>query len=216
QEALRWWDRWLKDAPNGAEDDPAYRAYMLHSAPPDASATFRPGHWVAEARWPSPRVTHRQLVLSGNGGLGGQGLDGPVDICTPQHLGLHAGEFFPMGACGEMPGDQAPEDALSVCFDTAPLTAPLDLLGAAVVNLRLSCDRPRAFVVARLCDVAPDGSSVRIWHGMLNLCHRAGMDRPERIRPGEEMTVTLTLDQMAYRLAPGHRLRLALSTTYWP
>jgi uncharacterized protein len=28
--------------------------------------------------------------------------------------------------------------------------------------------------------------------------------------------VAFAIDQMAYRLAPGHRLRLALSTTYWP
>ena len=32
QMAIRWWDRWLKGVQNGAEDDPAYRAYMLHSA----------------------------------------------------------------------------------------------------------------------------------------------------------------------------------------
>jgi uncharacterized protein len=36
--ALRWWDRWLKGIENGAEGDGAYRAYMLHSQPPDASA----------------------------------------------------------------------------------------------------------------------------------------------------------------------------------
>lgn len=34
--------------------------------------------------------------------------------------------------------------------------------------------------------------------------------------PGEAEDITLTLDLMGYRVAPGHRLRLALSTTYWP
>lgn len=28
-EALRWWDRWLKDAPNSVDDDPDYRVYLM-------------------------------------------------------------------------------------------------------------------------------------------------------------------------------------------
>lgn len=216
QEALRWWDRWLKDVPNGAEEDPAYRAYMLHSDPPDASAPARSGHWVAERQWPSPRVTRKVMPLTAGGMLGGAGGALAVPVQTPQHLGLHGGEFFPMASCGELPGDQAGEDAMSVCFDSTPLDAPLDLMGAASLRLRLTSDQPRAFVVARLCDVAPDGSSVRISHGMLNLCHRDSWESPTLVPVGEAVEVALTLDQMAYRLAPGHRLRLALSTTCWP
>ncbi len=186
QESLRWWDRWLKGIPNGAEHDPAYRAWMLHSAPPDASANYRPGHWLAEADWPGHRVNRQVLALGIGGGEGrlpsphpSRGYLGREDgggfsvtVNTPQHLGLQAGEFFPMGLNAEMPGDQRLDDALSLCFDGAVLDAPLDLLGAARLVLRLASDQPLAFVVARLCDVAPDGSSVRIAHGMLNLCHR--------------------------------------------
>ena len=36
------------------------------------------------------------------------------------------------------------------------------------------------------------------------------------MRPGVPEDITLSLDQMCYRVAAGHRLRLALSTTYWP
>ncbi len=228
QEALRWWDRWLKGIENGVEGDPAYRAYMLHSAPPDASAKHRPGHWVAEASWPSVRVKRQVLRLAAGGG----GLSAPrtprgylsteddkgfsLQVSTPQHLGMHTGEFFPMGLNAEMPGDQAGDDALSLCFDGAVLDAPLDLLGAARLSLRLESDQPLGFVVARLCDVAPDGSSVRIAHGMLNLCHRSSAESPEPLVVGQAVDVAFALDQMAYRLAAGHRLRLALSTTYWP
>ena len=63
QLALRWWDRWLKGIQNGAEGDPAYRAYMMHSAAPDASAKHRAGHWVAETVWPSARVKRQVLNL---------------------------------------------------------------------------------------------------------------------------------------------------------
>ena len=215
QEALRWWDRWLKDIPNEAEDDPAYRAYLLDSAPPDGNAGDRPGVWLAEQDWPSKRTSEATLHLT-DGGLALEAGSLSKTVSTPQHLGMHTGEFFPMGCNAEMPGDQRPDDALSVCFDTAPLETPLALLGAPEITLDLTTDSPRAFLAARLCDVAPDGSSVRICHGVLNLAHRDGMEHPSDPAPGEALTIRLTLDQTGYRLAAGHRLRLALSTTYWP
>jgi hypothetical protein len=121
-----------------------------------------------------------------------------------------------MGLNAEMAGDQRSDDALSVCFDGAALEAPLELLGAARLTLRLSSDKPLSFLVARLCDVAPDGSSTRMAHGILNLCHRRSAETPEPMLPGVPEDITLVLDQMGYRVAPGHKLRLALSTTYWP
>jgi len=229
--ALRWWDRWLKGVPNGAEQDPAYRVFLLHSEPPDAAPETRAGHWVAEQVWPSPRV-RREIWHLGSAASrpGGFTPPGPpvgylcreeqgaisVGIATPQHLGMQAGEFFPMGLNAELPGDQRFDDGLSVCFDGDVLMADLDLTGAARVSLTLAADRPLGFVVARLCDVGPDGSSVRIAHGMLNLCHRAGSAAPVAMLPGEAVAVTFDLDQMAYRLAAGHRVRLALSNSYWP
>ena len=217
QIALRWWDRWLKGAENGAETDPAYRAYVLHSEPPNASPATRAGHWVAEATWPSTRVTPTVLQLTSGGYLGTDDAAAfSLGCSTPQHLGLDAGEFFRMGLNAELPGDQAADDALSLCFDGEVLPEDLQLLGPAELRLRVSSDKPLAFVVARLCDVAPDGSSVRIAHGMLNLCHRESREAPSPMVPGREVEVRFALDQMGYRLAAGHRVRLALSTTYWP
>ena len=198
QEAVRWWDRWLKGIENGAEGDPAYRAYMLRSAPPDASARWRDGEWVSEAVWPPAAVSREVVYLrSAASRPGGFTPPGPTvgylgtdnakirfEIATPQHLGMAAGEFFPMGLNAEMPGDQRQDDALSVCFDGDVLGEPLALLGAARVTLRLSSDKPLGFVVARLCDVGPDGASVRIAHGMRNLCHRDSMEEPQPMVPG--------------------------------
>lgn len=215
QEALRWWDRWLKDAATGAEADPAYRAYLIDSATPDASAAHRDGLWLAEAKWPSDRIRTDRLHLSSEG-LTSKPAPLSVEVCTPQHLGLFAGEFFPMGLNAEMPGDQSQDDAMSVCFDTAPFPEPLAIVGAPRLTLRVSCDTSHAFVVARLCDVAPDGSSTRICHGMLNLHHRDSMSDPAPLTPHEVYDISFALDQTAYRLAKGQRLRIALSTTYWP
>ena len=84
------------------------------------------------------------------------------------------------------------------------------------MTLAVSADRPHAFVMARLCDVAPGGASTVVTRGALNLCHRDGHDAPRPIEPGESMDVTISLKAVGYAVAPGHRLRLALSTSYWP
>jgi hypothetical protein len=137
-------------------------------------------------------------------------------VASPAHLGTAAGEYFPTGAAGEMAGDQREDDALSLCFETPPLPAPLDLVGAAALDLVLEADSPRAHLVARLCDVGPDGASARIAMGVLNLCHRDDPAAPSDVPVGRPVAVRLRLDQMAWRLPPGHRLRLALSTALWP
>jgi putative CocE/NonD family hydrolase len=225
QESLRWWDRWLKGIPTGVEDDPAYRIYRLQSEAPNASAPQRSGAWLAEPVWPSPNVSMQRWFLGHNAAQPSQkqaGYLGQIDsaiqieIATPQHLGMHTGEFFPMGLNAEMPGDQASDDALSVCFDGPVQATPLDLVGAARLSLQLSSNAPLGFVVARLCDVGPDGASVRIAHGMLNLCHRNSMEAPTPLVPEQSVEVAFDIDHMAYRLAPGHHLRLALSNSYWP
>jgi predicted acyl esterase len=203
-EALRWWDRWLKG--RGEVDTGLYR-YVQHSAPPDPSAAHRPGHWIG----PGGQIAWTAMAL-------GSGLSGalPATVATPQHLGLAAGEYFPTGDHSEMPGDQAADDALSVCFDGPALAEPLTVAGAPMVRLRLTSDGPHATLIARLCDVAPDGASLRISHGMLNLSHRTEPAAPSPVPIGEAVEVTIPLDHLAHRLAPGHRLRLALSSNYWP
>jgi uncharacterized protein len=203
-EAKAWWDRWLKG--KGEVEAGLFR-YVQHSAPPDACASLRPGHWIG----PGGRVDWQALTL-------GRDFRGamPATISSPQHLGRAAGEYFPTGDHAEMPGDQAADDALSVCFDGPVLVEPLTLAGAPVLRVRLTPDQPRAHLVARLCDVAPDGTSLRISHGMLNLSHRADPAAPEPLAVGEAIEVAIPLDHLAHRLAIGHRLRLALSTSYWP
>ena len=71
-------------------------------------------------------------------------------------------------------------------------------------------------LAVRLCDVTPTGKSSRITFGLINLCDRDGYDNPKHITPGERFAVSLQLKSVAYRFRKGHRIRLAISTNYWP
>jgi hypothetical protein len=77
-------------------------------------------------------------------------------------------------------------------------------------------DRPRALLAVRLCDVAEDGASRLVTRGVLNLTHHASHELPEALVPGQRYTVTVQLNAVGYRLPAGHRLRLAVASSYWP
>jgi putative CocE/NonD family hydrolase len=64
QEALRWWDRWLKDIDTGVEADPAYRAYLMDSVRPARWHPERPGRGIADRVWPSPRSKDARIEPS--------------------------------------------------------------------------------------------------------------------------------------------------------
>jgi putative CocE/NonD family hydrolase len=213
QEARRWWDQWLRGTDTGVLREPAYRAWMQESVPAGFDAEDRPGRWIAESRWPSPRIEPRKLAL-GRGVLTGPGRAGAperLEVRSLQTLGQAAGGFFSTGL-----RDQRPDDAGSLCFDGEPLRERCEILGAPRLRIQVASDQPVAFLVARLCDVAPDGSATRVTYGALNLTHRDAHARFEPLRPGERFEIELALHHAAHAFPAGHRLRLALSTAYWP
>ncbi|MEO1492936.1 MAG: CocE/NonD family hydrolase [Pseudomonadota bacterium] len=211
--SIDWWHQWLSGAARGIEDWPDYQAYMIESARPQPWTERYDGRWVG-TEWPREEAPVA-LTLGADGRLGSEAA-GPITIATPQHCGTAAGEYFTLAPNADLPADQRMDDALSVWWQSEPLDAPMDLLGRAVLTSQVAIDKPQGNLVARLVDVHPDGTSALIARGVLNLCHRNSHAEPEPMAPGVAVPVRLELDEMGYRVRAGHRLRLALSTAYWP
>ncbi len=213
----QWFDRWLKGAKNGAEEAPPLRVFVADSYPPEEnSESARPGRWLALPKWPPQQADSTTLKLGDSGRLGQGSGTHHQKIATPPDLGTAGGEIMPMGWGADLPGDQQSDDARALSFDSEVLSNGLTILGTPSLSLRLTAGESSGCCVARLSDVAPDGQATRIAFGALNLRLRQGIGDPQPITPGEVMDVTLSLGAVAHRLAPGHRLRLALSTSYWP
>lgn len=217
-EELRWFDHWLKGRETGIMDEPPLRMFLQESIEPRSKYGDRPGTWIAEPRWPSPNITHTDYHLHGDGGLS------PDEPCTaaalshssPSDVGSASGRWCGYCEPGDLPLDQRGEDGGSLCFETPPLPAPLTIVGGANLRLRLSVDRPIAQIAARLCDVDIDGRSTRVSFGVLNLTHRNGHEKPELLEPGKIYEIAIPLKHVAQRFAAGHRVRLAISTSYFP
>ncbi len=116
--------------------------------------------------------------------------------------------------------DQRLDDAYSVLYTTGPLTAPMMLLGAPEAVLHVSSSAETAYFHVRLCDVSSDGGSALIADGGLLASHRESHELPQPITPGEIYELRIPLRHTAYELAPGHRLRVAISSAEfqnaWP
>ena len=90
------------------------------------------------------------------------------------------------------------------------------LLGAPRLKLRFASDKPSALLAVRLCAVAPDGSSERITWRPINLTHGQSHAEPSPMIPGRRIDLDIMLNDIGYTVPAGHRLRLAVCTTYWP
>ncbi|MHA6624959.1 CocE/NonD family hydrolase [Pseudonocardia sichuanensis] len=221
QELVRWWGRWLRDEDNGVMDEPMLRIWMQESVPPSTAYAKRPGRWVGEPSWPSPQV-HAVAHPLGDHRILAPDRERPADlperlaVQSPLSVGQFAGKWCSYNAPPDLPYDQREEDGGSLVFDGEVLAERMEILGSPVVDLEFAVDRPVAMVAARLSDVDPDGRATRISYGLLNLTHRDGHDRPAALVPGERYRVRVVLNAMAQAVPPGHRLRLSLSTSYWP
>ncbi|MFI2618163.1 CocE/NonD family hydrolase [Streptomyces sp. NPDC018584] len=224
QEVVRWWDHWLKGEDNGVMEGPMLRAWMQDSVPPSTAYEERPGRWVGEPDWPSPHIeevsrplTRHRIVWDGEVvDKDGSGSGEAMTVQSPLSVGQFAGKWASYNAPPDLPYDQREEDGGSLVFDSPRLTEPVEILGSPAIDLDLSVSEPVATVAARISDVAPDGRATRVTYGVLNLTRRDGTGEPEPLEPGRRYRATLQLNGVAQCFPPGHRIRLSLSTSYWP
>jgi putative CocE/NonD family hydrolase len=216
QDMLRWWDHWLKGAETGVMDEPMVRAWMTDSVKPAPYHETLPGRWVAEPSWPPPESKSHRLFLTDDGLRPERAPLAARAVCSPQTVGKDAGSWCPFGRAADQAGDQRADDARSLVFETPPLDETIEILGAAVVTLEIASDRPIANIAARLCDVHPSAESLRVSFGVQNLTHRDGHETPQPLVPGERYQIRIQLNDAGVVFPAGHRIRLALSTTYWP
>jgi putative CocE/NonD family hydrolase len=216
QEAIRWWDHWLKGIDTGMMREPMLRAWMTDSVTPAPYHEELPGRWIAEPSWPPPRNISHHLHFTDSGLQPVASSLTPRTVRTPHSVGRMSGSWCPFGAGPDQAGDQQSDDAQCLLFDTAPLDQTIEILGAPVITLDIACEKPVANLAVRLCDVHPDHASLRVSYALLNLAHRDSHATPSPLVPGQRYRIRIQLNDAGSVIPAGHRIRVALSTTYWP
>ena len=211
-QAVRWFDYWLKGHDTGVLRDPRLIIYMQHWHPPDPNLQSVPGEWRREDVWPPKDTKNTTFFLQPNHGLGDSAAaEARHQLKYVPTIGVEAGFWW-----GELLSDPRPVDAFSLVYDSAPLSEDIAILGRPHALLHASASAPLADWFARLSDVAPDGTVTQITGAGINGAQRESMSNPSDLEPGKVYPFDIEMHLASWVFPKGHRIRLAISNALWP
>ena len=211
-QAVRWFDYWLKGRDTGVVNDPRLVIYMQHWHPPDPNLESVPGEWRKEDVWPPANTKNATLFLQGNHTL----AESPAQADSHSlkyvpTIGVEAGFWW-----GELLSDTRPVDAFSLVYDSAPLENEVAILGRPRALLQASATAPLADWFSRLSDVAPDGTVTQITGAGLNGAQRESTSEPKDMKPGKTYPLDIEMHLTSWVFPKGHRIRVSISNALWP
>ena len=211
-QAVRWFDHWLKGRDTGVDKDPRLVIYMRKSYPPNPGLADVPGTWRRVDRWPPSDASPTAMFFASDHSLSERTPKQDVHhLKYVPSVGVEAGFWW-----GELLSDVRPVDAYSLVYDSAPLDQELAILGRPHAFLRASATAPQANWFARLSDVAPDGSVTQITGAGISGAQRDSMTDPHPLEPGKVYSLDIEMHLTTWVFAKGHRIRVAISNALWP
>jgi len=116
------------------------------------------------------------------------------------------------------PRDQRPVEGRKdvLLFTSPPLRHRVEITGPVKVKLWASSTAPDTDFTAKLCDVYPDGRSMIVLDGIIRAAHRNSMEKYEPMEPGKIYEMEIDLWSTSLVISPGHRVRVAISSSNAP
>ncbi|NLH80514.1 MAG: CocE/NonD family hydrolase [Phyllobacteriaceae bacterium] len=127
---------------------------------------------------------------------------------------LQGDERLPTTGTG--PEDQIPAEVNTITFTTPVLGAPMEMTGHIRAVLYAASDAVDTDWVVRVSDVTPDGKSIVVADGIRRARFRDSDLHPSLIEPGKIYAYDVDLWQNSWEFQPGHRIRVAITSSNWP
>jgi len=207
----RWFDARMRGKDTGIDAEAPVRIFVMGT-----------NRWRDEQEWPPARAVEEHWHLHGGGGLGRQQpeseepstyrLDPDDPVPTFGGATLMNGKYLKGPA--EQGRIEARHDVL--LFTSSVLEEPLEVTGRVRMVAWVAAETPDTDLVARLCDVHPDGRSFHVCDGILRLRFRDGGAEARPLEPGEVYRVEVDLWSTAQVFLRGHRLRLQVRGSDFP
>lgn len=241
---LRWYDRWLKQEPNGAEHDPPVRIFVMGGGSGAKTAEGRLLHggvWRDEREWPLARARMTPYYLHPDGALspalpaGAEFTTYDFDPRVPVPTiggNISSGDGILLQGgwdqkCGPHVWNCKDELPLSarrdvLVYQTAPLAADLEVTGPVDVKLFASSSAVDTDFTAKLIDVYPPGEAfpagfdLNIADGIQRARYRNSLETAEAMRPGEVYEMTVRMYPTSNVFKKGHRIRVDISSSNFP
>jgi putative CocE/NonD family hydrolase len=218
-----WFDQFLKGKNTG----------LLDTLPKVRYFTMGANKWQTSDSWPPRGAQAMTFYLASNGGANTRNGDGVLTTKPPTRNRPDAFSYDPMnpvpsrggnvccqgnavsgGAMDQQQTELRP-DVLE--YTTEPLKEGLELSGPIDVTIYLSSDRKDTDVTVKLLDVYPDGRAYNLDETIQRVRWRAGYDKPPTwMDPGKVYKVALQPMTTSNWFAPGHRIRIEVSSSNFP
>ncbi|MEM9682447.1 MAG: CocE/NonD family hydrolase [Pseudomonadota bacterium] len=243
---LRWFDRWLRDLPNGVDEEPTVRLFVMGGGSGRRNAEGRLDHggqWRDATDWPLPEAEFTSFYLHADGSLVTDkptveaadlaydydprnpvpSIGGTITSGAPVMEGgaydQHESERF--FGCREpyLPLSSRPD---VLVFQTEPLTEDVEMIGPIDVRLWVSSDCPDTDFTAKLVDVYPPnadyprGFAMNVTDGILRCRYRNDWSKPELMDADEVYEILIEAFPTANLFKAGHRIRLDISSSNFP
>jgi putative CocE/NonD family hydrolase len=101
-------------------------------------------------------------------------------------------------------------------YTSRTLVDALDIAGSVTATLWVSSSAPDTDFVVKLIDVDVDDIALPICEGALRLRYRSGFDEEMPYTPGAVVPLEIRLGHVAWRVLPGHRLRVQVQSANFP
>jgi putative CocE/NonD family hydrolase len=220
----RWFDHFLKGNDNGAEKDPRVHVFVMGR-----------NRWHAEEDWPLPQTKWTRYYLHSGGKANSLDGDGVLGTTPPGDEPPDAYTYDPQkptrapfksGHLEDGPVDTrtAAVGAEVLVYTTAPLEEEVEVTGPVEAKLYAATSARDTDWMVRLIDVRPDGYAALLCDGVLRARCRdpenGGTFNPEKlsaIEPGNVLEYTIRFWRATGNVfAPGHRIRVEVSSSYYP
>ena len=208
-----------------AVQDIAWLEHYLHGGPPPPGAPVRlflqqAGTWLDLEEWPPPATVATAYYLRAPGRLS---QDAEPGDAPPGRFVYNPADPTPTagGPMLQRPGKQADNGAIEarpdvLTYTSEPLPAALDLVGPVGARIFVRTEREHADLFVRVCDVDPRGVSRNVVDGIRRLSPQTVPAPDVLVGSDGILAVDLDLYPTAYRLQPGHRIRVQVSGGAFP
>ncbi len=102
-------------------------------------------------------------------------------------------------------------------FETETFTSPYEIIGRMWAHLTVSSNCTNTDFTVKICDVYPDGRSILISDGIINVKRRDGFNiNAPPLNQAGIVELDIDLWSTAYQINTGHKLRVSISSSNYP
>jgi putative CocE/NonD family hydrolase len=216
---LRWFDHWLKGIENGVTRMPKAQIYVMGR-----------NVWRAEQEWPLALTQYTKYYLHSDGRAQSRFGTGVLSIVAPKQESPDTFAYDPRtpvptfggmlsggsGATGSFDQSAVEMRQDVLVYTTPPLERGVEVTGPLQVVLYVSSSAKDTDFTGKLLDVYPDGRAFLLYEGVLRMRYREGLDRKVWMEPGGVYAISIDLESTSNYFAPGHRIRVDVSSSSFP